>query len=294
MLIARRRYRPLRASLLALLVLPFLLDAPYVFAGQPRTLPTVRLIATGGTISNRPGGRLTAEQLIASIPILDRFAVAEAEQFDNIASSMLTLDQWLELSRRVNELLSGRPNLTGIVVTTGTDTLKETAYFLHLTVRSEKPVVVVGSMRPPQSLSYDGAVAKARDLLPRDHLRGSARWSAKIAEHRRSVATPKVSDTRRDFRRCRQHAVLGGVRRSAHPFGNDSLRNAGGQATPRGRAFHALPWWLRLTLFPSDCSSLGLFQLTGSCLRAPVTVDTGDGRHRTHPATPARIRHGPE
>lgn len=157
MLTASRRYHPVRASLLALLVIPFLLDAPCVFAEQPSTLPTVRLIATGGTISNRPGGRLTAEQLIESIPLLDRFAVAEAEQFDNVESSMLTLDQWLELSRRVSELLSGRPDLAGIVVATGTDTLEETAYFLHLTVRSEKPVVVVGSMRPPQSLSYDGA-----------------------------------------------------------------------------------------------------------------------------------------
>ena len=157
MLTACSRCLPVRAALLAFLMIPLLLDAPSVFAGQPDSLPTIRLIATGGTISNRPGGRLTAEQLIESIPFLDRYAVSEAEQFDNVASSMLTLGQWLELSRRVNELLSGRPDLSGIVVTTGTDTLEETAYFLHLTVRSDKPVVVVGSMRPPQSLSYDGA-----------------------------------------------------------------------------------------------------------------------------------------
>lgn len=153
----RGRCRPLRALLLAFLVVPLLLDSPWVYAGQPSALPTVRLIATGGTISNRPGGRLTADQLIESIPSLDRHVVAEAEQFDNVSSSMLTLNQWLGLSRRVNELLSSRPNLAGIVVTTGTDTLEETAYFLHLTVRSNKPVVVVGSMRPPESLSYDGA-----------------------------------------------------------------------------------------------------------------------------------------
>ena len=118
MLTARSRCRLVRASLLALLVIPLLLDAPCAFAGQPNSLPTIRLIGTGGTISNRLGGRLTAEQLIESIPFLDRYAVAEAEQFDNVASSMLTLAQWLELSRRVNELLSGRPDLSGIVVTT--------------------------------------------------------------------------------------------------------------------------------------------------------------------------------
>ena len=150
--------RPARAWLLACFIIPILPGASTVFASQTEdTLPIIRLIATGGTISNRPGGRLTAEQLIESVPALDRYAVAEAEQFDNVPSSRLTLTQWVELSQRVNELLLGRPDLTGIVVTTGTDTLEETAYFLHLTVRSDKPVVVVGSMRPPQSLSYDGA-----------------------------------------------------------------------------------------------------------------------------------------
>ena len=117
---------------------------------------TVRLCRSAGLAPNDTLDR-HRRHYIESIPFLDRYAVSEAEQFDNVASSMLTLDQWLKLSRRVNELLSGRPDLSGIVVTTGTDTLEETAYFLHLTVRSDKPVVVVGSMRPPQSLSYDGA-----------------------------------------------------------------------------------------------------------------------------------------
>lgn len=149
--------RRARAWLLACVLIAILFVPSPVVAGQTDTLPTIRLIATGGTISNRPGSRLTAEQLIESVPALDRYAVAEAEQFDNVSSSMLTLTQWLALSRRVNELLSGRPDLAGVVVTTGTDTLEETAYFLHLTVRSDKPVVVVGSMRPPQSPSYDGS-----------------------------------------------------------------------------------------------------------------------------------------
>ena len=139
------------------LVSPLILGSSRAAVAQPSDRPSVRLISTGGTISNRPGGRLTASQLIESIPALDRHVVAEAEQFDNVASSMLTLDQWVALSRRVNQLLTQRPDLAGIVVTTGTDTLEETAYFLHLTVRSDRPVVVVGSMRPPQSLGYDGA-----------------------------------------------------------------------------------------------------------------------------------------
>ncbi len=123
-------------------------------AAQP---PKVRLIATGGTISNRAGGRLTADELVKSLPGLERYARAESEQFANVASSELTLRQWLELSRHINTLFKEDAELAGVVVTSGTDTLEETAYFLNLTVRSDRPVVVVGSMRSPSTLGYEGA-----------------------------------------------------------------------------------------------------------------------------------------
>ena len=71
-------------------------------------LPRVRLVATGGTISNRAGGRLTADDLVKSIPNLDRYVRAEAEQFANTSSSALTLEQWLQLARRINELYRSR------------------------------------------------------------------------------------------------------------------------------------------------------------------------------------------
>jgi L-asparaginase len=119
--------------------------------------PRVRLVATGGTISNRAGGRLTAEELVKSIPTLDRYVRVEHEQFANTASSALTLAQWVQLARRVNELFQKDAGLAGMVVTSGTDTLEETAYFLHLTVRSDRPVVVTGSMRNPSTLGYEGA-----------------------------------------------------------------------------------------------------------------------------------------
>jgi L-asparaginase len=117
----------------------------------------VRLVATGGTISNRTGERLTAEELVKAMPGVERYAMPEFEQFSNVASGELTLDQWLGLAKRINELFSADRGLAGIVVTSGTDTLEETAYFLNLTVRSDKPVVVVGSMRNPSTLGYEGA-----------------------------------------------------------------------------------------------------------------------------------------
>ena len=120
-------------------------------------LPRVRLITTGGTISNRPGDRLSPDELVASVPNLDEFVEAETEEFANVSSNALTLDQWRQLSRRINSVFSGNPELAGVVVTSGTDTLEELAFFLHLTVRHARPVVVVGSMRPPETLGYDGA-----------------------------------------------------------------------------------------------------------------------------------------
>ncbi len=130
--------------------------APVAQAGEA-VRPKVRLIATGGTISNRVGGRLTADELLRSAPTLDRYVRAEAEQFANVASSELTLTQWLDLARRINDAFKQDSDLTGVVVTSGTDTLEETAYFLNLTVRTDKPVVVVGSMRNPSTLGYEGA-----------------------------------------------------------------------------------------------------------------------------------------
>lgn len=126
-------------------------------AAPPLTPPKVHLLATGGTISNRARGRLTAEELARSIPNLERYARANAEQFSNLASSELTLTQWIGLARRINELFRDDAELAGVVVTSGTDTLEETAYFLNLVVKSDRPVVLVGSMRNPDTLGYDGA-----------------------------------------------------------------------------------------------------------------------------------------
>jgi len=119
--------------------------------------PRVRLIATGGTIATRAGGaRLSAEDLVDGVPGLRRFVRPEWEQFSNIPSTALAVEQWLQLTRRINDVFAADRALAGIVVTTGTDTLEELAYFLHLTVQASRPVVLVGSMRTPGSPGYDG------------------------------------------------------------------------------------------------------------------------------------------
>lgn len=156
---------PLLAMTLGLLPQPQPLRAQSVAAPPDTTqkaatagpaLPRVRLVATGGTISNRSGGRLTAEELVTATPGLERYVQPEAEQFANTSSTALSLGQWLSLARRLNTLFAQDPGLAGVVVTSGTDTLEETAYFLALTVRTDKPVVVVGSMRNPNTPGYEG------------------------------------------------------------------------------------------------------------------------------------------
>jgi L-asparaginase len=134
---------------------------------QPVALPTVRVIATGGTIAgvqDAPGtlgayrsGTRTVSEIVQSVPELARFAEIETEQFTNIASTEIMPSQWVALSRRINEQLQ-RPDLSGVVVTHGTDRLEETAFFLYLTVKSDKPVVVVGSQRPATGISPDGPI----------------------------------------------------------------------------------------------------------------------------------------
>lgn len=137
----------------AVACLALLLAAPAAAQEPPR----VHLIATGGTISARQGNRLTHEDLVKSMTGVERYARPTSEQFANVASSQLTLDQWLQLARRINELFASDAALAGIVVTSGTDTLEETAYFLNLAVHGARPVVLVGAMRNPSTLGYEGA-----------------------------------------------------------------------------------------------------------------------------------------
>ena len=130
-------------------------------------LPNVIILATGGTIAGTGATSTTTvgytsatvgvEKLIAAVPELKKVANVKGEQVFQIASESMTNDHWLKLAKRVNILLA-RSDVDGIVITHGTDTIEETAYFLDLTVKSRKPVVIVGAMRPSTALSADGPI----------------------------------------------------------------------------------------------------------------------------------------
>src|SRR5262245_41840954 len=136
-------------------------------AQTPLELPRVLIIATGGTIAGEQGEpgtlggydiRKPIGEIVAEVPEIRRHAQVETTQFANIPSAYITPDQWLQLARNVNSVFEKRPEIAGVVVTHGTDCLEETAFFLNLTVKSEKPVVIVGAQRPATGISPDGPI----------------------------------------------------------------------------------------------------------------------------------------
>jgi L-asparaginase type II len=129
-------------------------------------LPLVWVLSTGGTIagqgasstdlSNYASGTLRGEDLIKAVPEIQKVANVKVEQIVNVNSSDITIANWLALANRINAIFASDPKAAGVVVTHGTNTLEETAYFLNLTVKSDRPVVVVGAMRPATAISADG------------------------------------------------------------------------------------------------------------------------------------------
>jgi len=143
--------------------------------------PKVVILATGGTIAGSAAsgtsagyqsGAVAVDALIAAVPQLKDIADVSGEQVASIGSQDMNDEVWLKLAKRVNEILA-KPDVAGIAITHGTDTMEETSYFLNLVTKSDKPVVLTGSMRPSTAMSADGplniynAVAIAADPTAR-------------------------------------------------------------------------------------------------------------------------------
>lgn len=171
-----RRYTPslILTLLLAVAGIHARAEAQKAATGK---LPNVVVLATGGTIAGAAAsdvqagytsGQVGVEQLLAAVPQTKKLATLRGEQISNIGSQDMNDTVWIKLATRVNELLA-MPDVTGVVITHGTDTIEETAYFLNLVTKSKKPVVLTAAMRPATALSADGplnfynAVAVAAD-----------------------------------------------------------------------------------------------------------------------------------
>lgn len=151
--------------LMSILTLLFLIIPVYCAENTSSDLPDIHILATGGTIAGTGSkgtdlahytpGTLSIDSLITSNPELSQYADLTGEQICNLPSDEITPEIWLEIAHRVNELLQS-PDIDGIVITHGTDTLEDTAYFLNLVVKSDEPVIITGAMRPATAISADG------------------------------------------------------------------------------------------------------------------------------------------
>jgi L-asparaginase len=135
-------------------------------APASKDLPLVWVLSTGGTIAGKgasstslteyKAGSFLGEELVKAVPEIELHAKVKVEQIVNISSADITVENWITLANRINRIFADDTKVAGVVITHGTNTLEETAYFLNLTVKHDRPVVLVGAMRPATAISADG------------------------------------------------------------------------------------------------------------------------------------------
>jgi L-asparaginase len=147
-----------------LLIVAIVAPCQQAFGNGDGKKPNIVILATGGTIAGAAAtgtqsaytsGAVTIDAMVNAVPGIKDLANIKGEQVANVGSQDISFDIMLKVAKRINELLPTN-DVDGIVVTHGTDTMEETAYFLNLVVKSDKPVVLVGSMRPSTAVSADG------------------------------------------------------------------------------------------------------------------------------------------
>ena len=155
-----------RSFVTAMLGLVCMHPALSAHAQTGKPLPNVVVLSTGGTIAGKgagttalseyKAGSILGEELVGAVPEIKQYANVRVEQVVNVGSPDITLADWLRIANRINAIFAEDAGVAGVVITHGTNTLEETAYFLNLTVKHDRPVVLVGAQRPATAISADG------------------------------------------------------------------------------------------------------------------------------------------
>ena len=126
-------------------------------AGAQTGRPVVKIVATGGTIANTPDGRISVEQIITELPEVESIADLRVEDVTRLGSSELTFQELIDTAKAIERTFAEEPEVDAIVVTVGSNTSEETAYFLHLVIDSDKPIVVTAAQRQRTTRSEDSS-----------------------------------------------------------------------------------------------------------------------------------------
>jgi L-asparaginase type II len=250
-------------------------------------LANVTILATGGTIAGSGATSTTTvgytaatvgvQRLIAAVPELAKVANVTGEQVFQIASENMTNEHWLTLGKRVNALLA-QPNVDGIVITHGTDTLEETAYFLELVVKSKKPVVLVGAMRPSTAMSADGPINLYNAVLlaasPEAVGKGVLVSLNDQIQAARDVT--KTNTSTLDSFKTPELGMLGYIQGNKAFFYHQSLRKHGYEGEFDISALTSLPM-VEIVYGYANMNAIGLDAFVAAGAKGIIHAGTGDG-----------------
>jgi len=248
-------------------------------------LPRIAVVATGGTIAGAApdatqttgyqAGVIGVEQLLAAVPGLGAIARVHAEQIASIDSKDMTPALWTQLARRVNALLAS-DDVDGVVITHGTDTLEETAYLLHLSVDSTKPVVLTAAMRPASALSADGPLNLLNAVTVAAHAAAAGQGVLVAFNNRIHCArdVTKVSTSAVDAFQSPEVGALGWVQDGRVEFQRRALR-----AHTVDAELAVVDAWPAVEIVASyaGASRVTVDALVASGVRGIVVAGTGNG-----------------
>jgi L-asparaginase len=247
------RERPGRWNVRAVVTVAGLVAATVLAGAQAPATARVTILTTGGTIASRVGASMQdGTTLVGAVPQLLDHAAITVEEVTRVGSSQITPAHWMTLATRINTRFREDRALTGIVVTHGTDTLEDTAFFLHLTVKDPRPVVMTGSMRSANEISADGPA----NLLNAVRVAVSADASGHgvlvaLNEHIASARDVWKTDNRRvETFRSPELGFLGFVDPDGVVFYRKSLRPHTAQSTFEVSGLTTLPAVAMLTDYP--------------------------------------------